>query len=95
MQWVSLPFVQLGAVGLLVIVFGLVVTGRLMPRWIVRELRKQDALTIKRQEDEIKEWRTAWIAENLTKRELALHVGELMESGKVTQDLIKSIRDRS
>lgn len=93
MEWINAPVTQWGAVGLLVVVFFMVVTGRLIPRWIVNSWREQDRLTIERQQAEIKEWRTAWIAENLTKRELALHVGELMESSKTTQELIKGMRD--
>lgn len=93
MEWINAPITQGGAVALLVGVFIMVMTGRLIPRWVVDRWREQDRLTIERQQSEIKEWRTAWIAENLTKRELALHVGELMESGKVTQELIKGMRD--
>lgn len=66
-------------------------TGRLMPRSYVADLREGDKMTIERQREEINEWRTAWIAADLAKRELANQVGELAETGKITVQLLQSV----
>lgn len=91
MEWISLPFVQGGF--MLVVIAGVlaILTGRLMPRSYVEDLREGDRLTIERQREEINEWRTAWIAADLSKRELATHVVDLMETGKVTAEALKTI----
>lgn len=68
-----------------------VFTGRLLPKSHVDALREGDKMTIERQQEEIHEWRTAWIAADLAKQELARQVGELTETGKVTVQLLQSI----
>lgn len=91
MEWIGLPFVQ-GGFMLVVIAFVLaMLTGRLLPKSYVADLREGDRLTIERQREEISEWRTAWIASDLSKRELVSHVGDLMETGKVTAEALRSI----
>jgi hypothetical protein len=91
MEWVGLPFVQ-GGFMLVVIAFVLaMLTGRLLPKSYVEDLREGDKLTIERQREEITEWRTAWIAADLSKRELVSHMGDLMETGKVTAEALRSI----
>ncbi len=91
MEWVGLPFVQ-GGFMVVVIAFVLaMLTGRLMPRSYVADLREGDKMTIERQREEINEWRTAWIAADLAKRELANQVGELAETGKITVQLLQSV----
>lgn len=92
-EWINLPFVQGGALTMLFGCIWAVVTGRLVPRKQVEEMRAGDRLTIKRQEEEIKEWRTAWIAESMIKRELVTHVNDLMASGKATEKLIRTITE--
>jgi hypothetical protein len=68
-----------------------ILTGRLLPKKWVDDLRAEDRLTIKRQQEEITEWRTAWIAESMIKRELVTHVMDLMETGKITEKLLREI----
>ena len=91
MDWINLPFVQGGAVVVLLATIWLIFIGKLVPKKHVDELREGDRLTIERQREEIHEWRTAWIAADLAKRELASQVGELSETGKVTVQLLQSI----
>lgn len=91
MEWISLPFVQGGAVVVLLAGIWMIFTGRLITRSHHAELRENDQMTIKRQQEEIHEWRTAWIAADLAKRELASQVGELTETGKVTVELLRSV----
>lgn len=91
MEWINLPFVQGGAVVLVLAGVWAIFTGRLIPKSHVEALRETDKLTITRQQEEIKEWRTAWIAADLAKRELASQVGELTETGKVTVELLRQV----
>lgn len=93
MDWINLPFIQGGALTVLFGAVWAVITGRLVPRHQVAEMREGDKLTIKRQEEEIKEWRTAWIAETMIKRELVTQVNDLMASGKATGELIKTLTE--
>jgi len=94
MEWIGLPWVQ-GGFLMVVIAFVLaMLTGRLLPRSYVETLREGDRLTIERQREEITEWRTAWIAADLAKRELASQVGELSQTGKITVQLLQSIAGR-
>lgn len=92
-EWINLPFVQGGAVLIVLAGIWLIFTGRLVPRGTVDALREGDRLTIERQRQEITEWRTAWIAADLAKRELASQVGELAETGKVTVQLLRSVTE--
>lgn len=94
MEWVGLPIVQGGF--MVVTIFGVLMmfTGRLLPRSYVETLREGDKMTIERQREEIKEWRTAWIAADLAKRELASQVGELAETGKITVQLLQSVTSK-
>lgn len=91
MEWVNLPFVQGGAVVVLLATIWLIFVGKLVPARHVEELREGDKLTIERQREEISEWRQAWLASDRSKRELASHVSDLMESGKVTEQLLLTI----
>lgn len=91
MEWINLPFVQGGAVVVLLAGIWLIFTGRLVPKSHHDALRENDRLTITRQQEEIKEWRTAWIAADLAKRELASQVAELTETGKVTVELLRQV----
>lgn len=68
-----------------------ILTGRLLPRSWVNDLRSEDRLTIKRQEKEIQEWRTAWITETAIKRELVSHVGDLTVTSQITEKLLREI----
>jgi hypothetical protein len=92
-EWINLPFVQGGAVVVLLAGIWLIMTGRLVPRGTVDSLREGDKMTIERQREEITEWRTAWIAADLAKRELSRQVGELAETGKITVQLLQSVTE--
>ncbi len=91
MDWINLPFVQGGAVVVLLAGIWLIFTGRMYPKSYVDNLREGDRLTIERQREEIAEWRRAWIAADRTKRELVSQVSDLMETGKVTEQLLTKI----
>lgn len=91
MDWVNLPIAQ---GGFAVIVFGVmvsVISGRLIPRSWVDEIRKGDQLTIERQQEEIREWRMAFITAERANRELHSHISELTETARVTRDLIRAV----
>jgi len=91
MDWLQ-PWVgSVGAGGLVTIFVIAILSGRLIPKGYVDDLRAEDRKTIERQAEEIKEWRTAWMAEKLISQELVGHVNELMESGKITQKLLEEI----
>lgn len=91
MEWINLPFVQGGALVVLLAAIWLIFTGKLIPKSHLDSLRENDRLTITHQQEEIAEWRRAWIAADQTKRELASHVHDLMETGKVTEQLLTKI----
>jgi hypothetical protein len=90
-EWVNLPIAQGGLATVVLGMIVAIVTGRLLPRWWVEQLRQADRLTIERQAEEIREWRSAFIASEKTNRELTHHVRELIETGKVTEQLIRSV----
>lgn len=94
MEWINLPFVQGGAVVIVLATLWLIITGKLMPKTYVDSLREGDRLTITRQQQEINDWRTAWIAADLAKRELASQVGELSETSKITVQLLRSVTEK-
>lgn len=91
MEWINLPFVQGGALVVVLGVIWLMIIGKILPKSHVDALREGDKMTIARQQEEIKEWRTAWIAADLAKRELASQVGELTETGRVTVELLRQV----
>src|SRR5690606_41219728 len=90
MDWVNLPIAQ---GGFAVIVFGVmvsVISGRLVPRSWVDEIRKGDQLTIERQQEEIREWRTAFITAEKANRELRSHIPDMTETAPGARDLVKA-----
>lgn len=91
MEWIGLPIVQGGFMVVTIFVILMMITGRLLPRSYVADLREGDKVTIERQREEIVEWRRAWIAADLAKRELANQVSELTETGKITVQLLQSV----
>lgn len=91
MEWINLPWIQGGAVVVVLAGCWLIVIGKLVPLRHVEALREGDKLLIERQRDEIAEWRQAWLMSDRAKRELVSHVSDLMESGKVTEQLLLTI----
>ena len=90
MEWMNIPLVQGGVWTLLGGALIAVFTGRLLPRWYVTQLRESDRSTIERQREEIKEWRDAAHASELANRELMEQVQELMETGRLANQLFRS-----
>lgn len=91
MEWINLPIAQ---GGFAVLVFGFIVaifTGRLLPRWWVTQLREADQKTIERQAEEIREWRDAYRTSDQANRVLVAHVSELIETGRVTEQILTSV----
>lgn len=90
MEWIELPAVQGGlavvVIGVLIAVF----TGRLLPRWWVEQLRENDLATIARQQEEIREWKAAAQTSEAATREALRHFVDLAETGKVTEQLLRS-----
>ena len=91
MDWIQPWIGAVGPVGLVSIFVIAILTGRLLPKGYVEDLRAEDLKTIERQSEEIREWRTAWMAEKMISRELVSHVDALMESGKITERLLREI----
>ncbi len=95
MEWIELPAVQGGlavvVIGVLIAVF----TGRLLPRWWVEQLRESDRATIERQREEIDEWKGACSLNAQTTRELATHTRDLLETSRVTEQLLRSLAEKS
>jgi hypothetical protein len=89
-EWINLPIVQGGAVALLAGVLVAIITGRLIPRWQVEELRESDQATITRQREEIREWKDALAASEAANRVLLEHSRELMETGRITEQFFRS-----
>jgi hypothetical protein len=79
-ELIQLPIVQGGAAIVLLGVVWAVITGRLIPRGTVNSLREEDRLTIARQDAEIKEWRTAWIAGSQVQHEIVSQVEVLLRA---------------
>lgn len=90
MEWMNLPLVQGGVWTLLGGALVAIFTGRLLPRWYVTQLRESDRETIKRQREEIKEWRDTANTREMANREMFGQVQELMETGRLAQHLFQS-----
>lgn len=93
-EWINIPIVQGGFATLVVGVLVAVFTGRLLPRWWVTQLRESDQKTIERQREEIKEWRDAFRTSDQANRVLITHVGELMETGRITERILTTVAEK-
>lgn len=92
MDWVSLPFVQLGAVGVVFAGVWLVFTGRLIARSTYNSLKEVHVEAIARLQEENKEWKEAWRTSEATKEVMTNQLRELIEVGKTTEALVRSIK---
>lgn len=92
MDWIP-TVVEGSAATILLAAVWAIFTGRLIPKSMVDSLREIDRTTIDRQQQEIAEWRQAWIVESQTKRELASQVGELMKPAQITGEILRTISE--
>lgn len=95
MDWTQIPIVQGGAVAILFGVMWMIFSGRLMPRSTFDTIREDQNARIAQQQEEIAQWRAAWETSNETKAELVSQLGDLLEIGKATEQVLRSISQRA
>lgn len=95
MDWTQIPIVQGGAVAILFGVMWMIFSGRLMPRSTFDTIREDQNARIAQQQEEITQWRAAWETSNETKAELVSQLGDLLEIGKATEQVLRSISQRA
>jgi len=84
-------FVQGGAVGVLAIVFGLILTGRLVPRRVVSDIRSDRDERIAEMREEVITWRSAYEKSEAAREVSSNQVGELLELAKTTDQFIRAL----
>ena len=80
MSFASIPWVQGGAAALLAFTVWLILTGRIVPRSVLRD-----------SQDERDKWEQAWKTSQDTVAELSRQVTALVEVGRTTEALLRSI----
>ncbi|MGW4641794.1 hypothetical protein ACWEN6_24970 [Sphaerisporangium sp. NPDC004334] len=91
MDWVQLPVVQLGALGLLLVVLGMVFTGRLMPKPYVDKLLAVLEKRIEEKTSEASEWKAAAESTTAASRESVAQIGELLQTARTTNAIVESL----
>lgn len=91
MDWVQLPVVQLGALGVLLAAFWLVYTGRLMPKSTVDVIRSVLERRIDEKTTEASEWKAAAESATAASRESVAQMGELLQTTRTTNALVEGL----
>lgn len=84
MDWTAILTPTLGATGLLAVVVLMVLTGRLVPRASLEELRAD-------KDKQIDTWRTAYERALEVQDVQRGHIRELMEANRTTTDVIQAV----
>lgn len=82
-----LPWGDLGLAGLVMLGIALILTGRLVPRSTVNEMRQERDLRLE-------DMRAAYLAEVETRKINETQVGELLENSRTTLQVLQALRDR-
>lgn len=82
---------QASAGALLTLVVLLVLTGLLVPRRVVKDLRESHKAELERARAEAAVWRQAWESSEAARRLEAAHVGELLEGVRTTSRVLTQL----
>lgn len=87
----GLPEFQISAGVLLALVVLMVLTGRLVPRRQLEDLREDRDARLEAAERQIRTWMAAYDAAVQSRRTAEEHVTELMEAARAAQDIIRAL----
>lgn len=87
----GLPEFQISAGVLIALVVVLVLTGRLVPRRQLEDLREDRDARVSAAERQAAIWQQAYEAAVQSRRASDVHVGQLMETAIVTKDVLQSL----
>lgn len=87
----GLPEFQVSAGVLIALVVVLILTGRLVPRRQLEDLRDDRDARVSAAEKQAAIWQSAYEAAVLSRRTSDTHVTQLMETAMITQDVLKAI----
>lgn len=90
-DWVQLPVVQLGALGVLLAAFWLVYTGRLIPRSTMDKIMSVQETRITEKSTEAAEWRATAESATAASKESAAQLGELLHTARTTNAIVESL----
>lgn len=100
MEWAQLPIVQLGALGVLLGVVWLIITGRVVPRSTLDDARADRDARVAEAAEDAEQWRALFVSEceahELTRRahaeEIRAALLASMEGAQVAAALLKEVR---
>lgn len=87
----GLPEFQISAGVLLALVVVLVLTGRLVPRRQLEDLREDRDARLAAADRQVETWKAAYEAAVQSRRTAEDHVTQLMETARAAQDLIRAL----
>lgn len=87
----SLPLVQTGATGILVVVVFMVLRGKLIPKSTADQHLAETNRQLEQAKQDRDMWKAAYFNETAANRQLTGQVSELMEVGRTAGHLIRSL----
>ncbi|MCC5574464.1 hypothetical protein IMZ11_02260 [Microtetraspora sp. AC03309] len=94
MDFVQLPIIQGGALAVLLAACWLVYSGRLVPRSVMDDLRKDRDARVAEIQAEVAEYKAAWLASEQARHEQDGQMRELMELARTTDQAIRALAGR-
>lgn len=102
MEWAQLPIVQLGALGVLLGVVWLIITGRVVPRSTLDDARTDRDARVAEANEDAEEWRSLYVSETqaheTTRRAHAEEIRAALlastEGAQVAAVLLREIREK-
>lgn len=83
---------DIGFAGLLSLAIFLILTGRLVPRTTVDDMRADYASRLKEKQSEAEDWKEAYKLESAVGVEQGKQIGELLEFARTTDHMIRAIQ---
>lgn len=87
----GLPELQFGAGALVALVVFLILTGRLVPRRQLEDLREDRDARLAAAERQVQTWQAAYEAAVMGRKTAQDHVSQLMEAALTAQDVIRAL----
>lgn len=87
----DLPTLQISAGALVFLVVVLILTGRLVPRRELDDLREDRDARVEAAERQAQIWQSAYAAAVQSRRTSEGHVSQLMETARVTKDVLEAL----
>lgn len=94
MEWAQLPAVQFGALGLLLVVVWMVISGRLVSRRVHEDRLADLRARLDESRAEVAEYKAAWLAGERARHEQDNQLVELMELARTSNQAIQAMARR-